>query len=177
MLATLSPCPRRRPERGFHSRGIVGFTLIELMVTISLAAILAVIAVPSFQQFTLNQRLKNAAYDVVSALTLARSEAITRNAVVSVVASGGVWANGWCVTTTDCTAAIVRRDALNSGITVTAGTTTVTFGNAGRLSSGSNAVVFAINPASVVSGVSTRCVTLSLSGVSRISTTTTGSCS
>lgn len=185
MLATLISRPRVCRGRVFAGCRIGGFTLIELMVTVTLAGILAVIAVPSFRQFILNQRLKNASYDLVSALSLTRSEAITRNAAVSMVAKGGDWANGWCVTTAaDCTAAaIVQHSALNRSITVsayllgtsTAGPTTITFGNSGRMSSA--ATVFAIAPATAVSGVKTRCVTLSLAGTSHISAVDTGSCS
>lgn len=183
MLATLTRRVRLRRNRAPSRHLAVGFTLIELMVTVAVAVTVSMTAVPSFRQFVLNQRLKNASYDVVSALTLARSEAIARNASVSLVASGGDWSNGWCVTTTDCTAAIVQHEAFNGGITVrtyllgtaNAGPTTVTFGSAGRMTS--VATLFAIDPATVVSGVRTRCVTLSLTGVPHSNTIDTGSCS
>lgn len=59
-----------------------GFTLIELMVTIFVAAILMAIAVPSFQHITTSSRLTTTANSLVSALHVARMEAIKRNADV-----------------------------------------------------------------------------------------------
>ena len=56
-----------------------GFTLIELMVTIAVAAILIAIAVPSFKTLTVSNALTSAANDMVGALNLARMEAIKLN--------------------------------------------------------------------------------------------------
>ncbi|WP_165782394.1 GspH/FimT family pseudopilin [Solilutibacter silvestris] len=61
----------RRRERGF--------TLIELMVTVAVLAIVAAIAAPSFTQLILRSRLTSTANEVVAALQLARMEAIRRN--------------------------------------------------------------------------------------------------
>jgi type IV fimbrial biogenesis protein FimT len=57
-----------------------GFTLIELMVTIAVAAILIAIAVPSFKTLTVSNALTTTANDMVGALNLARMEAIKLNA-------------------------------------------------------------------------------------------------
>jgi len=64
-----------------------GFTLVELLVTIIIVAILAALAAPSFREFVASQRVKTASFDVMSLLTLARSEAIKRNSSVTL---GGV---------------------------------------------------------------------------------------
>lgn len=82
-----------------------GFTLIELMVTISVAAILLVIAVPNFQTFVLNNRITGQANDMMTALNYARSEAIKRGLPVSICSSttgaacaGSTdWGTGWIV--------------------------------------------------------------------------------
>lgn len=55
-----------------------GFTLIELMVTVALLAILAAMAAPSFTNLINSNRLAGAANDVVAALQMARMEAIRR---------------------------------------------------------------------------------------------------
>lgn len=83
------------PERAFdaagparHSQGasipvmrnVGGFTLIELMVGILVAAVLLMIAVPSFQNLTLSNRLTTTANDIVGAINTARMEAIKLNA-------------------------------------------------------------------------------------------------
>ena len=62
------------------ARGARGFTLIELMITLAVAVILLVIAVPSFRTMTISNRLTTTANDVVAALNTARMEAIKRNA-------------------------------------------------------------------------------------------------
>ena len=59
-----------------------GFTLVELMLTITVAAVLIVIAVPSFRSITLSSKLTTTANDIVVAINTARIEAIKRNATV-----------------------------------------------------------------------------------------------
>ena len=57
-------------------RSTSGFTLIELMVTLAVAAILLAIAIPSFNSLLVSSRLTTAANDFVNALAIARSSAI-----------------------------------------------------------------------------------------------------
>lgn len=68
-------------------RRIEGFTLVELMVTLSVIAILAVVAVPSMGWMANASRLSGSADDMVTLLQMARSEAVRRNAQVQVCAS------------------------------------------------------------------------------------------
>lgn len=118
-----------------------GFTLIELMVTISVAAILLVIAVPNFQTFVLNNRITGQANDMMTALNYARSEAIKRGTPVSMRSSAGStnWSAGWfvfsdpngngAVDTGDTTLRI--WPALGGGNTLNADLTSVTFDSSG----------------------------------------------
>lgn len=70
---------RLRPRRS-RSRAERGFTLVELMITITIAAVLMMIAVPSFKSLTLSNKLTTAANDMVNAISVAKMEAIKRNA-------------------------------------------------------------------------------------------------
>jgi type IV fimbrial biogenesis protein FimT len=60
-----------------HGRG---FTLVELMITMAVALVLIMIAVPSFKNLTLSNKLTTTANDIVGAINIARMEAVKRNA-------------------------------------------------------------------------------------------------
>jgi len=64
---------------GDHPRRAGGFTLIELMVTLSVVAVLLVVAVPGFQTAVNSNRLAASANEMLASLQTARMEAIRRN--------------------------------------------------------------------------------------------------
>lgn len=75
-----------------------GFTLVEMMVTLAVAIILIAVGVPMFTSVAANNRAAAQTNALVTALNLARSEAVGRATRVSVgPTSGGNWANGWAV--------------------------------------------------------------------------------
>lgn len=79
-----------------------GFTLVELMTTLAVAAIIVTMAVPAFTEMVKNNRLTAEANQLVTALNLARSEAVNRRATISVNASDASdetneWGKGWSV--------------------------------------------------------------------------------
>lgn len=66
-----------------------GFTLMELVITLAIASILAVAAAPSFQNFVLENRLTTQMNELVADLAFARSEAIKRGRSVTVCVRDG----------------------------------------------------------------------------------------
>ena len=81
-----------------------GFSIIELMVTLCVAAIAVTVAVPSFQTSLANNRLLTYSNELVVGLNFTRSEAIKRSTFVSICAStnqstctGSDWTQGWII--------------------------------------------------------------------------------
>jgi type IV fimbrial biogenesis protein FimT len=76
-----------------------GFTLVELMVTLSIAAILLAVGVPPFSRLIANNRLATQTNEFVAALNTARSEAVRRGTGVSLRTDAGSldYTGGWKV--------------------------------------------------------------------------------
>jgi len=80
-----------------------GITLIELMITIAIAAILISLAAPNMTASIQNNRMVTQVNELHASLNVARSEAVKRNASISVCRSSngtsctGNWEDGWVV--------------------------------------------------------------------------------
>ena len=72
-----------------------GFSLVELMVTLVIAAILLSLAVPSFSTTIQNNRLTSQANQFIIAMTFARSEAVKRSATIDIIATSPTGSNEW----------------------------------------------------------------------------------
>lgn len=130
-----------------------GFTLVELMVTLTVAAILAMIAVPSFRDTIRRNRVTSASNALLADLTYARGEAINRGQIVTLCpsttgtgcAGGTNWSGGWMAYTyPPGTASInaayttgnlsLRAATAQNGVSVWAGQAALpTFGMQGQL--------------------------------------------
>jgi Tfp pilus assembly protein FimT len=105
-MATMLRC---RPH---NSSRLAGFSIVELMIAILVVGMLTAIGIPSLRNFTLQQRIGTSVQELQLDIAVARSEAITRAAGVSICTSN---------TTTSCTATgwqgerIIFADANQNG--------------------------------------------------------------
>ena len=75
-----------------------GFTLIELMVTLALVAVMMALAAPSFITFQRNSELTSTANSFLASLSAARAEAMKRQLRTFVIpVDGSNWSSGWVV--------------------------------------------------------------------------------
>ena len=161
-------------------RGSGGFTLIELMITIAIVAIVLTLGVPSFQETIRNNRLITTVNDFISSLNLTRSEAIKRGIRVTLCKSvNGTSCNtsstgyqqGWIIfvdpngnATVDSGEQIIRVYAAIAGINLTGNTNVINF------------VSYVANGMTTQSGTVTICIApkgynIFISGAGRVRTT------
>jgi len=162
-----------------------GFTLVELMVTLAVAIILLAVSVPLFRSMVSNNALVAQTNAIVTALNLARSEAVKRGAGVAVCpkataavadtdcGSNANWTNGWHVFTDAGTGGdfdggdVVLRhwEPLPSGASLTTAAASIRFEADG--SAGTVERTFQVAYAGT-KGAQDRCVRVLASGVIRM---------
>jgi type IV fimbrial biogenesis protein FimT len=126
------------PQPKTDARAQSGFTLIELMVTLSVLSILILVAAPAFRDTMMNVRMSANVNDLMSDLALARSEAVKRGVPVRLCRSQGTgtncsgggangdWSVGWIVFVDDndnqtrngAELVLRKREAVQTGTTV-----------------------------------------------------------
>lgn len=143
-----------------------GFTIVEMVVVLVLVAIVAAIAMPNLNRALANQRLRNAATDLVSALLLARSEAIKRGGQVEVAPlKPGDWASGWRVTSVPDNEQVERTESLGPLVDVEYAPEVIAYERSGRLAgAGVSRIEFRAAKGTAVA----RCVWIDPSGLPRL---------
>jgi type IV fimbrial biogenesis protein FimT len=135
-----------------------GFTLIELIITVTVGGILASIAVPAFSSFVQNDRDIAQINSLVSSLNYARSEAIKRDSqggitvcpsVDGLTCSGTNWYGGWVVidsTPTDPPLQTVPALAGANTLSVTGSATGITFQSSGMVNPSQTTIMKVCDP-------------------------------
>lgn len=136
-----------------------GFSLTELVVTVSVAAILMTVAVPSFNGVIANQRAKTLASSLYATLSKTRSEALALNGNVTLQPKAGGWGSGWQML--DANNNVLDDYTAASGIAI-AGPAAITYRSSGRLPAGA-VPMFQISTSSGGS-MNYQCVSVELSG-------------
>jgi type IV fimbrial biogenesis protein FimT len=151
-----------------------GFTLVELMIAISIASILLSLAVPSFSSFIKRNRLATASDELFASLSFARSEALKQRKTITICArnptgtttcdttgSNEDYAKGWLIfhdnsspanNTYESTDDLIRViDPFKGAVSITGDSShvaSVSFGLSGRIIGG--AATFSIKSGSTV---------------------------
>jgi type IV fimbrial biogenesis protein FimT len=144
----VAPMPRSR-----------GFTLIELITAVAILAVLLGLGLPSFTNIIANNRAKGAATDLYVALVNTRSEAVKRNANVTLSPNASGWQAGWQIL--DPANNVLETHAALGGITISGGPANVVYQSSGRPQGGASSSFLITSTAN--SSVQ-RCVLLSSSG-------------
>lgn len=166
--------PTRKPRNR-------GFTLIEMMITITLLVILSMIAIPSYRNASLSSQLRSSANDFIASANFARSEAIKRGSAVTLCVStdgstciAGGWEQGWIVRTG--TTVLQHESAAPSGFKIS--------GAGGIANLSFQAIGVGVTPATLTvcratptAGAQERVVTLDATGRAWLKTTMNGVCS
>lgn len=81
-----------------------GFTIVEMMITITVITIILALALPNLTQFFARNNLAGTTNELIAGINQARSEAVTRSTIVSICPSNdgvscdpGNWEGGWIV--------------------------------------------------------------------------------
>jgi type IV fimbrial biogenesis protein FimT len=136
MLIVMS---RQRERRRSGVAGLCGFTLVELIITIALVALVLTMGLPAFMNMLTNLRVRAVADSVLAGAQVARTEALKRNRNLAFrldAATGGAWTVGEVDTSNNIITTLQSRSAGDGGTVSVAmtpgGTTQVIFNNLGR---------------------------------------------
>ncbi len=129
--------PRHRRNAGPAAglaRAPHGFTLLELLVVMAVSALLLGLAAPALDGLLARQRLRATSYDLVTDLTLARSESLKRASPVTLEPAAGdaSWQGGWTLAT-GAGQVIGKRPALGGAVRIEGAPARVSFNERGQV--------------------------------------------
>ncbi len=133
-----------------------GFTILELMMTVTVAGILLGVGVPALQDFVRANRSVTEVNNLLKGMNLARSEAINRGVEITIApSSGGDWTVGWSVgidadddgTFPEAGETVLRRFPAVDSLSFTAAPARVVFKATGELANVATAQNFTVVPA------------------------------
>jgi type IV fimbrial biogenesis protein FimT len=117
-----------------------GFTLLELLLVVTILGIATMIAVPAYTRLMANQQAKAASTALYMAMVKARSEAIKRNVNITIGANASGWQGGWTLQDLTNNAGInIDAESALAGVTVStnpSGLTSLIYQSSGRISAG-----------------------------------------
>ncbi len=158
-----------------------GFTLLELLITMSIAAILLTIAIPSFRYITNSNRISGEVNGLLGDLQFARAEAVKEGRTVTVcISSDGLsctgstaWQGGWIVFSDPTDVGVVdpgetilrMQKPFSSTDTFNAsnGVSVITFNREGYAVGIANGTLISLHDSTDTSAW-TRCLSVNLSG-------------
>jgi type IV fimbrial biogenesis protein FimT len=112
MATTLRTTGRAVPADARGDTGTRGFTMLELMVALTLAGMLLLAGLPSFTTFLRNAEIRSTAESIGNGLRLARSEATRLNRPVSFTLAGGD-DPGWTINIFDPATGVLLQPPLD----------------------------------------------------------------
>lgn len=133
------------------SKKNTGMTIIELLIVVSIVAILSTIAFPSFNAMSDKSAQRSATVEFIVGMSYARAESVRTGSNVHLRTLSGddLWTSGWCVTTaSDCDGDVIRRFDMSSGMSIKSTTSSISafsFNSEGFLESTSDSVSFCTN--------------------------------
>jgi len=167
--------PLLRNKQGLH-KGSKGYTLMEMMVTVTLMAIVMALATPPLNNFINNSKMTSGANNLVSAIIFAKNEAVSRRRNVTITVNGDGWTVSVIPLTTPPTGIPIATYTLDEGMVL-------------RISDGSiNSVTFTPDGFRDLTGITTaffftvcsadttntRIVNISTAGTTTVAKGTTG---
>ena len=141
-----------------------GFTLIEMMIVVTVLIVMLGVVAPSLRTFMEAQQVKGLAYDLTTDLLLARSEALKRNANVSIARTGASWDGGWTTRAVVADEIIAVRNASAQSVNIASAPAAIVFDVNGRVLAPAAAVRITLSNSN---GSAHRCIELDLTGRAR----------